>query len=460
MLINLKNGYSKKYFLFIIFFIKNLFIFFLIIFIIKNYKKNILFVNYNDLIFNNITNKIKIGIVSQSLKNGGCERQTSLILNYLEKIRIFEFFLITKKEKEKNEYLIDKNIERIIAQDNLIPILFKKKIEILIYQLYDFEEIQKLQKLKNLKIIFINRSCFLHWIYYKDYYSFKTLYKYYRKSKYIISLIPFENDYLFKRWGIKSILMNNFITYEFKSIEPSDLSSKIILMIGRGDDKTKRFDLGIKAMKYIIEEIPETEMRIISKLINIEYLKNIIKELNLESKIQFVGYTSKPEIYYKNASLHLFPTLVEAFPNILSETLIYGIPNILVGLDYVSTAKGGSVIIYNDSPFSIAKVAIKILKNNRYRKKLGREARKNMKKYKNEILAKKWINLLLSIYKGDNYYNELRNEEKKINDDDSKKIIENQIILLKQRNKKYQNITIQNIQNFTYLVDFLSKIEK
>ena len=49
-------------------------------------------------------------------------------------------------------------------------------------------------------------------------------------------------------------------------------------------------------------------------------------------------------------NLHLFPTLVEAFPNILSETLSYGIPNILCGLDYVSTSKGGTIIIYDDSP--------------------------------------------------------------------------------------------------------------
>ena len=33
-------------------------------------------------------------------------------------------------------------------------------------------------------------------------------------------------------------------------------------MIGRGDDKTKRFDLGIKAMKHIISSISQSEMKI------------------------------------------------------------------------------------------------------------------------------------------------------------------------------------------------------
>ena len=456
-LIIVKNGFLKRYFL-IIFLVKFLNFFLLTLFIIKDYKANNLSINYNDLIFNNEENKIRIGIVSQSLKNGGCERQTSLILNYLNKIKIFDFFLFTKKEKEENEYLIGQNIERIILQSNLISLLIIKKIDILIYQFYDINEISQLNSLK-IKLILINRSCFLHWIYYKDYYTFEKLYTVYSQSKYIISLIPFENDYLFKKWGIKSILMNNFIPYEAKSILPSHLSSKIILMIGRGDDPTKRFDLGIRAMKYIIEDIPECEMRVISKLDPIQNLKNLTYKLNLENHIKFIGYTSNPEKNYQEASLNIFPTLVEAFPNILSETLVFGIPNILIGLDYVSLVNGGSIIIYNDSPFVIAKIAKKILNNYRYRKKLGNEARKNMRKFKNEILVKRWINLLLSIYKGDKFYDEIRRKDIKIEDEKAKIIIHNQLTLLKKRNKKFQNITINHIQNFTYMTHFLNSMK-
>ena len=70
--------------------------------------------------------------------------------------------------------------------------------------------------------------------------------------------------------------------------------------------------------------------------------------------IKFVGYTSTPEIYFKDASLHIFPTIAEAFPMVLSETKIYGIPNILVGIDYVSASKEGVVIVYDDNPKIIA----------------------------------------------------------------------------------------------------------
>lgn len=245
--------------------------------------------------------------------------------------------------------------------------------------------------------------------------------------------------------------MNNFIPYNFNSVVPSDLSSKIILMIGRGDDKIKRLDLGISAMQYIVKDIPESEMLIISNLKGTNYLQKLTEQLNLTKIIKFVGYYPNPEQFYRNASLHIFPTLAEAFPNVLSETLIYGIPNILVGLDYVSAAKGGTIIIYDESPLSIAKISIKILLNKRLRKKLGEEARKNIKKFSNNLLLNKWIKLLLSIYKGDDYYKKLQKEDKKISKNDALKIISNQIYLLKKREKKFRNIRIKDVENITYI---------
>ena len=420
----------------------------IIVFILSEYK---IFIWHYYIYFKNIKKKIKIAIFSSSIKNGGIERQTTLMLNYFNKVNFFDLYLFTKKDKEKNEYNLDKNIKRKVIKNNLIQILVQNDIDILIYQFYKHLEINQLNNMNKIKIIVINRSCFLHWMYYRRYYFFKTVYKAYRHCKYLISLIPFENNYLFKKWGIKSILMNNFVAYDYKAIKPSDLSSKTILMIGRGSDPIKRFDLGINAMDHIIKEIPEAEMKIISKTTHIQNLQKLIKRLNLSNNIKFVGYTCNPSSYYKNASLHLFPTLAEAFPNILSETLIYGIPNILAGLDYVSTSKGGTIIIYDDSSITLAKEAIKILRNKRYRKKLGKEARNSMKRFRNDLLLEKWVKIIFEIYKGRNIYEIEKNKNIMLSKDESLKIIKNQIKLLKLRNKKLKNITINNIENITFM---------
>ena len=157
--------------------------------------------------------------------------------------------------------------------------------------------------------------------------------------------------------------MNNFLTYDYNKVIQSDLSANKILIVGRGDDIYKRFDLGINSMKFIINEISDAEMIIISNSNNLINLKGLVKELHLDNQIKFVGYTSTPEVYFKDASLNFFPAIAEACPMVLSETKIYGIPNILVGIDYVTYSKEGVVIIYDDNPEWIGRNAIKILKN-------------------------------------------------------------------------------------------------
>ena len=275
-----------------------------------------------------------------------------------------------------------------------------------------------------------------------------TPYPSYKKSKYVISLIPVENNYLFKKWGINSILMNNPSTFDYDSVVPSDLSSKCIIMIGRIEDPIKRYELGIRAMPNIIKEIPEIEMKIISK--KNQRFKNLIKSLNLEHSVKITGYEKSVEIYLKNASLHIFPSLSESFSMVLSETKIFGIPSIICGLDFLVLAKGGTVIIYDDNPDTIAKEAIKIFKDDKYRKKLGKETRESMKTRKNKLIAKKWIKILLSVYKGDDKsFKELDNENK-MTEEEANQILNNQLSLLKKRKHRFKGVTLEQFKSYSF----------
>ena len=241
------------------------------------------------------------------------------------------------------------------------------------------------------------------------------------------------------------------MTHEFDSVFSSDLSTKTILLIGRGNAKKKRFHIGIEALEYIIKEIPNCELVIISKLSGIEKLQNLVNNLNLEKNIKFNGYSSSPDLYFRNASLNIIPSISEAFPMVLSETKIYGIPNIIIGLDYIFNAKGGTVIIYDDKPESLAVEALNIIEKREYRKNLGKEARISMKKFSNNLLLNDWTELILSIYKGQYYYNKLREDKKKLSQNDGINILNNQIKLLKMRYKIFQNITKNEFENYTYL---------
>lgn len=247
--------------------------------------------------------------------------------------------------------------------------------------------------------------------------------------------------------------MNNFISYNYNSIIPSNLKTKNILMLGRGNDKKKRFKIGIQSMEYILQEIKECELKIISNLIGIDNLQNLVNNLNLKNNIKFIGYSSTPEIYFKNTSLNLFPSISESFGLVIAETKVYGIPNILLGIDYVSVSKDGTIIIYDDTPEFLAKSSIKILKNDIYKQKLSIEARKSMKKFNNELTLKKWIKLILCIYNGDDYFLKYIFKEFNKSNDYAINILNNQINLLNKRKKFINNITLNDYLNLSIITN-------
>jgi hypothetical protein len=408
-----------------------------------------------NLHFNNsINKKIRIGIYTLSLSNGGVQRITSILINYLEKVSIFKIYLFNQKGKEKDEYKISDDIKRVIIKDSnnakeLVRKIKKNKIDVFIYQFPKYKEIKELNNLKIAKVVFYIHSCFLYWLYARYYNVFK-IYKEYKNSKYIISITPIENNYLFKKWGINSVLFENFLTYNYYSTIVSNLSSKKILLIGRGNSKLKRFELGIQAMEYLKNEYPFIILNIISKYDYIDDLHFFIHNLNLENNIKFVNYSSDPSIYFKDASLNFLTSVSESFSLVLSETKIYGIPNILLGLDYVLLSNNGTYIIYDDLPETLAEVSKKILFHNIYKEKLSREARVSMKKYNNDNIFMKWKLLLLLVYNNIKNYNKFF-EDTMFNNDELYTILKRQVILLKNRIEIYKNITVKDLENLPFM---------
>ena len=434
-----------------------LFFIFTFIFLSAFYTINIgdyqLFKGNNVDIINHIKkNKtpIKVAYYCDTIKYGGVQRVMALLLNNLSKEDFFINYLITNSERLKYEYPIPNNVIRISLSEqkiNLYEALEQEHIDILIYNFYENKEIEKLNELNNTKVIFYDHSCFLIWVYQKIFKFQHSVYQAYKKCKYVISLIPLENDYLFKIWGINSVLMDNPSTFEYNNVVPSDLSQKNIIMIGRAEDYMKRYDLGIKAMKYILEEIPECIMNLVSET-NKNHEK-LIKILNLEKSVQFLGFSTNIEIYLQKASLHIMPSLCEAYPMVLSEAKIFGLPTIICGLDYLALAKGGTVIIYDDKPETIAKEAVKILKDDEYRKKLGKEARESMQEHKNEYIIKKWVELLWSVYKGDDESFRSLNTHKKMTEEEADVILNNQLNLFKKRMPFKRRVNLQMLKSFS-----------
>ena len=85
---------------------------------------------------------------------------------------------------------------------------------------------------------------------------------------------------------------------------------------------------------------------------------------------------------------------------------------------------------------------------------MGENARNSMKVFKNELIVKKWNKIFLSIYNGDNYYQNLRKRDIKISEKSAMEILNNQLNLLKIRTNKFVTTKVNDFFNFSYLEKF------
>ena len=80
-----------------------------------------------------------------------------------------------------------------------------------------------------------------------------------------------------------------------------------------------------------------------------------------------------------------------------------------------------------------------------------------MKKFRNEITAKKWIELILAVYNGEYYYNKLKEEDIKITEKEAIYYLQNQLNIIKVRNQKMENVTLEDIINFNFVSKYYKK---
>ena len=93
------------------------------------------------------------------------------------------------------------------------------------------------------------------------------------------------------------------------------------------------------------------------------------------------------------------------------------------------------------------------MKDDDYRKILGKEARKSMEKHKNEYTIKKWVKLLFAIYEGNiESFRKLQklDENNRISKKQAENIINNQFFLLKKRIPYLSNISLEQFQLYSF----------
>jgi 1,4-alpha-glucan branching enzyme len=162
--------------------------------------------------------------------------------------------------------------------------------------------------------------------------------------------------------------------------------------------RLKGIDVLIKAVHIAIESIPELTVHIAGVGPYEDKLKAMVKELNLEDHIKFVGFISdevKRFQYYKACKIVVAPTRWDLQPYAVVEAAASGKPSIISdagNAGMVEDAKMGFLFKSEDAEDLAAKI-VRLLKDDKLREEMGRRGLEKAKELDWERVAIKAVDI-------------------------------------------------------------------
>ena len=231
----------------------------------------------------------------------------------LKKMFSDELITITKKNSKKHIYktndvfeigkknILYKIIDKLL-KSTLTDYFISKKIKEISPDICILSSPQEIKLIKNekIKIILVQHTEIKNWIKSKNYCA---------SDKKLMNLIKEKVDY--------------FIVLSSKDKEIKEKNNNLV-MIGRLDNKVKRFDLIIKAMK----KIPSLNLKIVGNGKDKKILEKILKYENLNN-VFLVGESNNIKKYLDEAKILVIASEYEGYPLVAIEAIKRRVPIIM-----------------------------------------------------------------------------------------------------------------------------------
>lgn len=165
--------------------------------------------------------------------------------------------------------------------------------------------------------------------------------------------------------------------------------------------KEKKVDVLLESMKYIVDRIPNTELIIGGTGPDRERLMELRNQLGLRDKIKFAGFIPDGEIgdYFNLCDVFVFNSIYETFGIVLAQAMAFGKPIASVlstAIPSVVRNKECGLLVPMDKPQKMADAVVRLLNDEKLRKKLGDNGRKRAEALFNwDVVTKKYEEVFL-----------------------------------------------------------------
>ena len=201
------------------------------------------------------------------------------------------------------------------------------------------------------------------------------------------------------------VIQNGIDFEDIHNVQPhKSIEYPSILFVG-GLSKVKGIDTLLNAVPIIRKKILNLCLYIAGSGPEENKLKELVKELNIEENVNFLGYVSEIEkySYYKSADVCVFPSIYEPFGIVLLEAMACGKPVVasnVGGIPFVVEEGKTGLLFESGNVEDLADKIMTILKNEELREKMGEAGRERAKEFTWDKIAERTVEVYKEILKG------------------------------------------------------------
>ena len=416
--------------------------------------------NETNITNNNQNKKIGLAFIYSTLYSNGIARFISLTANYLMKTGRYDICFIIANKYSK-EYSYNSSIKRFHADHNFTLIRNITKyanIDIFIVQNLISPSAVKFYHSIGKKVIGMFHGVFMSAMTMSSVSGYKNWINFDLFDSYVF--IAADDYFFYKKLGFQNELyIPNLCPFEPSETKDSNLTYNNIIMLGRQNDEYKGARYAIKTMSLVIKEVPDAKLYLVTSDSRVQFLRDIIKDLNLTNNVFIHSHTYNISSYFWNSSIHMYTSLSEAYPMAMNEGKAHGLPIVAFDVPYSPPYQDGVIVVDQLDCEALARETIKLLKDYDYRKRMGEYAKRSLSKYPNEVIVETWEKLFQALL------NEDRNEYRKLQNEVETKYYKEEVARAHLQKsfdsilKRFKNMTCYFLDNFTD-INFIKNIKE
>lgn len=182
--------------------------------------------------------------------------------------------------------------------------------------------------------------------------------------------------------------------------ETSALTSKQVIMIGRYND-AKGYDYLIPAWDIVHRRHPDWTLQVYGSGEYYEQVVRWIKERHLEDSMILHEPTDHIMEKYRESSICVMSSRYEGFPMVLVEAMASGVPCVAFDCPFgprniIRNEEDGLLVEYLN-PQALADGLCRLIEDEDLRRRFGRQARENIKRFSKETVMQQWEQLFCSL---------------------------------------------------------------